>query len=269
MGNYLNVIEKRKSELMNRLQIIVIAVVIAVAAAVPLAWRFLTKPPEELNGIPVYPGARVGVPGEAPSGLPRYPGAITTAEYYTMDLADQVSSWYRSEMNRRGWALIWETEVVKLACLLVYVKGDEGLFIVVESRDAMGAKITLTHGPRIWIEQAISMWKKYLPTPPPISVSLALDNAYAGSSGLLLMHYGGDLIENALRGGSWGEMEVRINGRAVTGTTLVLNGVVLVGDAGFWVGDVLKLDGGYTLAQGDLITVIYNPTKQVLFETRV
>lgn len=91
--------------------------------------------------------------------------------------------------------------------------------------------------------------------PPPSMVSVGLDNNVPGSSGLLLMHYGGDTIAGAITQGRLENLELRINGEVVVPTAIYLNGEIVTGDKDFMVGDVIKLEGGYQLSSGDVIEI--------------
>lgn len=93
---------------------------------------------------------------------------------------------------------------------------------------------------------------------------MTIENAYAGSSKITLIHHGGDTIVNAFKGNPpyWNYLEVRING-AVFSDILTLNGAT-VSSGDFKPGDELELSLDSGLNSDDSISVVYTPTGDLL-----
>ena len=104
------------------------------------------------------------------------------------------------------------------------------------------------------------------------SVNILLEDAKVGSSNITIVHMGGNTIVDAFAPSStpsyflnatiFENLEVRINGSIYEGWASLNAGEIAKPD--FEVGDELRLGLGWTLSQGDRITIVYVPTGQVV-----
>jgi hypothetical protein len=120
-----------------------------------------------------------------------------------------------------------------------------------------------------------------LPQPtPPLTTSITIGGATAGSTTLTITHAGGDPIrtafyentDNRITADNWANMEVRINGAKVaTASGATLDNLLLTPPSShdFSVGDILVLPLTTPLSSGDTINVIYTPAAQTLASVTV
>ena len=109
---------------------------------------------------------------------------------------------------------------------------------------------------------------------PSVTILVEVEDAKTGASNITLVHLGRDDVRNAfapsshpsyfLNSSIFENIEVRINGSIYEGWASLNAREIAKPD--FEVGDELELGfcSGWTLSQGDTITVVYVPTGRVL-----
>ena len=109
---------------------------------------------------------------------------------------------------------------------------------------------------------------------PSLAASIDVGGASDGNTVLVLQHVGGNPIGTAfvpsasgtITENDWADMEVRVNGEKVVTTSGILNGSTVLSGVtyGFVFGDTLTLGLSTALHSGDVVTVVYRPTGQVI-----
>ncbi|MEM2878562.1 MAG: type IV pilin N-terminal domain-containing protein [Candidatus Hadarchaeales archaeon] len=97
---------------------------------------------------------------------------------------------------------------------------------------------------------------QFLQMSPPVNSEIRLSGAAAGSTEFSIIHEGGETIQNAISGASWGDLEVRINGVPIGMENIRFNGAKVTGDLRLEANDVINYsmvgqeDGGTPSGSG-------------------
>jgi flagellin-like protein len=100
--------------------------------------------------------------------------------------------------------------------------------------------------------------------------ALVFEDVDVGKTNITLVHHGGDTITDAFKDmpapGNWSDMVVKLNGATVTWANNVTEGGN--DDPNFGSGEQLTIKVT-ALVSGDTVTVVYNPTGDVLQRVKV
>ncbi len=113
----------------------------------------------------------------------------------------------------------------------------------------------------------INAWKEKFATSVSPSVALIIEDAKVGKTSITLIHHGGDTIVESFKNGNWHNLEVKYNGVVIDTSKTTLNGGALDNND-FKAGDELAMVVPM-LSSGDVITVIYTPTGDILQKVTV